>query len=864
MTSKPSSYKRSILFHALSTLGFTFIMIAIIISTALRLNHHVEIQILERYQQEQLTSVFHQSARLGDTLKNITNDLVMLSTQKDLIDYREKNARALLLNFYENHRPFVIAGYRMNNKGILTYVEGADKNGEGFDISNQAHVKTLFQTKKNVISGSFKAVEGYHALAIHVPVFKENHINGSLATLVNWDGFKDWFINTRGISNRFTMLLDKEHKIIFHPKREYIGKAIEQSPLITQADKTLPTSFLYTKNTAVLSGPFFNHEKYVVACHPFIFEGVTYSLVNCAPYDGIVGPIRQTSKLTALLAGISVLIVIISLSYFFYGFQRVQKNWIEYQKDVKKVEKASKRIKHNLNETQDSFLTVLNSIDATVYVADLEDHTILFMNQFMENSFNNVNWNGQKCYKIFRGESEPCHHCTNPKLLDDNGKPTGVHVWEAENPITKRWYHNFDRAIKWIDGRMVRIQIATDITSIKTYEKQQREMGEKLQRAQKMEAIGTLAGGVAHDLNNVLSGIVTYPELLLMDLPKDSPLIEPLQSIHDSGLKASEIVSDLLTLGRRGVSISEVVNLNDIISEYTHSPEYAKLQSYHPDIQIQLNIEPDLIDIKGSPIHLRKTIMNLVSNAVEAHVTSGQVTINTHNEFVAKPLKGYKKVINGEYVVFKISDQGMGISSEDLNRVFEPFYTKKVMGRSGTGLGMAVVWGTVQDHNGYICLDSTEGKGTHISVYFPATHEDRDKKQEVISLETYRGKKETILVIDDVPEQRLITETILTKLNYSVTTVSSGEKAIDCLKDNAYDLLLLDMIMDPGMDGLETYKKAIEYHPSQKAILASGFSETYRVKEAQKLGAGMYIKKPYRIEDLGYAVKTELERRQSC
>jgi len=182
------------------------------------------------------------------------------------------------------------------------------------------------------------------------------------------------------------------------------------------------------------------------------------------------------------------------------------------------------------------------------------------------------------------------------------------------------------------------------------------------------------------------------------------------------------------------------------------------------------------------------------------------------------------------------------------------------MGRSGTGLGMAVVWGTVKDHKGYIDVQSTEGKGTTFALYFPVSREELAKDKSPVSIEDYMGKGESVLVVDDVEEQREIASRILKKLGYSVTSVSSGEEAVDYLKNNSADLLVLDMIMDPGIDGLETYKRILELHPGQKAIIVSGFSETERVKEAQRLGAGAYVKKPFLLEKIGIAVRDELDR----
>jgi CheY-like chemotaxis protein len=252
--------------------------------------------------------------------------------------------------------------------------------------------------------------------------------------------------------------------------------------------------------------------------------------------------------------------------------------------------------------------------------------------------------------------------------------------------------------------------------------------------------------------------------------------------------------------------------------------------------------------------------MNLISNAVEAMPDGGDVFVSTENKYVDRPIRGYDNVEEGDYIVLTINDSGVGISTEDLKRIFEPFYTKKVMGRSGTGLGMAVVWGTVQDHKGYIDVRSLEGEGSTFELYFPITREMVDAEKPAVPIEDYKGEGETILVIDDVREQREIALNILTKLNYSVTSVSSGEEAVEFLRNDSVDLILLDMIMDNGIDGLETYKRILQFRPDQKAIVVSGFSETDRVKETQKLGAGEYIKKPYTMETIGIAIRKELDR----
>jgi len=256
----------------------------------------------------------------------------------------------------------------------------------------------------------------------------------------------------------------------------------------------------------------------------------------------------------------------------------------------------------------------------------------------------------------------------------------------------------------------------------------------KLMHAQKMEAIGTLAGGVAHDLNNILAGLVSYPDLLLMDLSEDSPLRDPILTIKESGEKAATIVQDLLTMTRRGVAVKKVVNLNKIVFEYLKSPEYKNLKSFYRDAEVKTHFEPNPLNTLGSSVHLYKTVMNLVSNSAEALSGRGKIIITTQNRYIDRPVRGYDDVQEGDYVVLTVSDNGTGISPEDIERIFEPFYTKKVMGRSGTGLGMAVVWGTVKDHEGYIDVESVQGEGTTFTLYFPVTRQEAEKDMSSLSI----------------------------------------------------------------------------------------------------------------------------------
>jgi PAS domain S-box-containing protein len=405
------------------------------------------------------------------------------------------------------------------------------------------------------------------------------------------------------------------------------------------------------------------------------------------------------------------------------------------------------------------------------------------------------------------------------------------------------------------------VSIQTDITERKQAEAEHRELEERLQRAEKMESLGTLAGGVAHDLNNVLGIVVGYAEMLMGEMDEANPMRDDLEKILEGGNRSAAIVQDLLTLARRGVQTKKTVNLNAAIMDCQKLPEFEKVFSHNRQVKLQMDFESDLLNIMGSPVHIGKTIINLAANAVEAMPNGGVLKIATANQYLDVPIHGYDKIREGDYVILTVSDTGEGIPERDIKRIFEPFYTKKIMGRSGTGLGLAVVWGTVKDHNGYINVASEEGKGTTFTLYFPVTREEIAIDQVPVSMSEYMGRGETILVVDDINRQRELASRMLRKLNYRVNTVASGEEAIEYLKTNKADLIVLDMIMDPGIDGLETYEHILKLNPVQKAVIVSGFSESDRVKEAQRIGAGAYVPKPYVLERLGLAVRKELDRK---
>lgn len=383
-------------------------------------------------------------------------------------------------------------------------------------------------------------------------------------------------------------------------------------------------------------------------------------------------------------------------------------------------------------------------------------------------------------------------------------------------------------------------------------EEKNKQIQAKLARHQKMESLGLMASGVAHDLNNILSGIISYPELLLLDLPRNSKLRKPLQEIHTSGLRAAAVVADLLTVARGVASKFEVVNINDMIKKYLSSPEYKIQQNNYSNISLQTRLEAKLPNCRCSQVHIQKILMNLVNNAFEAIEIAGSIVIFTSRQYVGGPYSEVPLLEAGEYVLLRVSDSGDGIPTDTLPHIFEPFYTKKVMGRSGTGLGLTVVWNSMQEHEGTVEVTS-DNQGTTFTLFFPVTAEEKMDTEEDVKKELQGSA--SILVVDDERIQRDIGKRILTKFGYTVHTVDSGERAVDYVNKHPVDLLLVDMLMGSGMNGYQTYKAITALYPNQKAIITSGFAESSDVKAALQLGLSIFVKKPYSIEQLGHAAQ---------
>ncbi len=412
--------------------------------------------------------------------------------------------------------------------------------------------------------------------------------------------------------------------------------------------------------------------------------------------------------------------------------------------------------------------------------------------------------------------------------------------------------------IKYIDGIKNQVVAIRDISRRKSAENNKLELQRKLADAKRMESLGLMASSVAHDLNNILSGIVTYPELLLTKMSPGDAFRPEIELIRKAGQQAADLVADLLTVARGSKCKRGPNNLNLLVNSFIDSIEYRQLKRDFPHIAVEVSLEPDLPNLNCSAIHIYKSITNLVINAAEACGDDGSISVKTLSRKTLEPIHGYEEVPPGDYVVLSISDNGSGIPAEGVARIFEPFFSKKEMGRSGTGLGLTVIWNTVRDHQGFIDLASNRA-GSRFELYFPVSAEQAKAANGGLLLESLFGRGERILIVDDEESQRNIASSILRQLGYMPFSVENGHRAIEYIKKEHVDLVLLDMIMEPGMDGYETLSEILKYTPKQKTIITSGYWSKEDQQKMKLLGISQYITKPYSLACIARAIRLEID-----
>jgi PAS domain S-box-containing protein len=496
-----------------------------------------------------------------------------------------------------------------------------------------------------------------------------------------------------------------------------------------------------------------------------------------------------------------------------------------------------------VKQAHERMLTILNGMDADIYVSDLDTHDILFMNDHMRGKYGTFE-PGAKCHTHLRKHDEPCPFCRKPELLDEHGRPVGTVVDERYHEGVKRWHLTHDRAIEWLEGKIVHMYLAADITELKNMEDELKQAIIEAEAANLSK--NEFLANMSHEIRTPLNGLLGM--LQLMELTSLEPLQrEYLTTAHESGRNLLKILNDILDLSKVESGKLELEEsdfelgqlLDSVLSVFRHQ---AKMRGISMSWTIDESLQRYFVADKG---RLRQILFNLVGNAAK-FTQSGSITLEAY------PLESGRRP-DSELILFVVQDTGIGIPHDKIDSVFDPFtqvdgsLTRKYQ---GTGLGLGIVHRLVQLMNGTITISSKEGAGTTIAFTIRAKPLRGKKPGETAPLYKAGGTSLRILVAEDERVNRVVIDRILNKLGHETTCVASGEEALDILKGHSFDLIMTDIQM-PGMDGVDT-ALAIRNQLNIDTPIIALTAHAMKDDRDRFLKSGMdgYIAKPFELNEL--------------
>ena len=832
----------------LISIGSLVLMILIIVMVYLR--HKDFAKTVVSQTQQQLLSIAETTAnRLEEHIANQSKALRFLATnpqfQKEIhkrITHKKPDDEYCFLKaLYEIHKDETDALTALDADGIMLHRHPFIEIRPGMDHSDKPGVAYVIREHKPYVSEVFYNNFGKLAISISEPVFYHDEFAGLVRWMIQMDTIYKYFIESIDAGREgCKWLVDDRGLMIAHGHFDEVGEhfmAHKKKEMPNNDWSSLEKIMAKATQGHAGTGLFFcpRRGKRVVAYMPVHMGNHLWSLGIVMNYSEIEGPIIEHEKNTFLLSAFIIFLFGAGTFVFF----RTQKRKAELKaetihlkhlaKSAEALQKSDQRYRSLFDESRDAIHITSRDgrfIDVNKSALDLFGYT---RKEMLGMDARGIYVNPDDRYR-FQQE------------IEKRGAVRGYEIKFRKKDGTKIDCLITSTVRRAADGTIIGYQgIIRDVT-------EQRRLEVQLQQAQKMEAVGTLAGGIAHDFNNVLQAISGYVQLLLMKKEKKDPDIRYLNRIDKAAQRAAGLTKQLMIFSRKVKNELRPVDLNQEIIQV-----HGLLQRIIPKmIDVELGLEKDIKIINADPMQLEQIMMNLGVNAKDAMPDGGKLVFETKNIILdERYCAAHREAVPGEYVLLAISDTGHGMDKKVLEHIFEPFFTTKEMGK-GTGLGLAMVYGIVKSHDGHIVCYSNPGRGTVFKIYFPVL-EEANAELSVASEKgaEIRGGHETILLVDDEESLLVLGQDMLREHGYTTITVESGEKAIEVYKreKDRIDLVILDIGM-PGMGGYKCLYELLKINPEIKVIIASGYTNSDKVKEVLEHGAAGFISKPYRLTDM--------------
>ena len=503
-----------------------------------------------------------------------------------------------------------------------------------------------------------------------------------------------------------------------------------------------------------------------------------------------------------------------------------------------------KQTEEALKESEEKYRSMMEAMNDAIYICS-SDFCIEYMNPAMIKR-TGYDAAGEACHKVIHGLDEKCPWCIHQKVMK------GEYInYETISPKDNKTYIISYSPIIHTDKSISKLTILRDVTKFKKMELQ-------IQRTQRLESIGTLAGGIAHDCNNILFPIIGHTEILLEDVPENSPFRDSLNEIHTSALRAKDLITQILAFSNQESNELRLMKMPPVVKE-----ALKLIRSTIPTtIDIKQNIRNDCGIIKADPTQIHQVIINLATNAYHAmEDTGGELIVSLKEiEFGDQDMR-IPNMEPGVYACLTIADTGIGMDKAIIEKIFDPFFTTKEKSK-GTGMGLSVVHGIVNSMGGCIRVYSEPGKGSEFNVYFPV---NSSKAQSIQPKEILQGGNEQILLVDDEEAIAAMGKQMLERLGYQVTSRTSSLESLEAFRfrPDKFDLVITDMAM-PNMPGEKLALELTKIRPDIPILLCTGFSETMSEEKAASLGIKGFLMKPIVMRDLARKIREVLDKKKNC
>lgn len=517
-----------------------------------------------------------------------------------------------------------------------------------------------------------------------------------------------------------------------------------------------------------------------------------------------------------------------------------------------------KRAEASRRESEERFRLFAELAPVGIVISDRDDKTIYVSRKFTElfgYTLSDIPTVNDWWPLAFPDQEQRARVRKEWRAAIEEASKTGLENKPAELPVTCK-----DGTLRQVEYRATTISdlnvvVFSDITERKRVEEEREKLREQLAQSQKMEAIGSLAGGVAHDLNNLLSPILGYGEMLREELDTEDARRESVEEIISAGLRARDLVRQLLAFSRKQILEFKPLNLNKVAAGL----ERLLRRTIREDIEMKFELSPGVGVVMADIGQIEQVIINLSVNAVEAMPQGGKLTLETGKVYLDEDYaKHHEGVKPGEYTMLAVSDSGIGMDSATRERVFDPFFSTK--GESGTGLGLATVYGIVKQHGGNIWVYSEPGEGSTFKVYFPVVETSVPEATTAAETSSNLKGSETILIVEDNEQVRRLAESVLKRNGYNVLTAKDGAQALERIQSHEHhiNLLLTDVVL-PDMNGRELYEKTAEAFPSMKVVYMSGYTNNV-IAHRGVLDEGVdFIQKPFTVYGMAAKIREVLD-----